>query len=206
MLDLVGTLVFALSGGLLGTRRGLDLFGVLVLAFVTAVAGGIMRDLLIGAVPPASIATWYPFTISVAGGLLAFCFSGWLDRLRSPVLFFDAAGLGVFAVTGTQKALDYGLDPIMAAVLGMLSGIGGGMVRDVLTTQVPCVLRSEIYAFAALAGAALVAIGPVLGLSPAAVLLPGAALCVFLRMMAIYRGWNLPSARSKARAPETDIR
>lgn len=143
MLDLVGTLVFALSGGLLGTRRGLDLFGVLVLAFVTAVVGGILRDLLIGAVPPASIAGWHPLAISVAGGLFAFRFSAWLDRLRAPVLFFDAAGLGVFAVTGTQKALDYGLDPIMAAVLGMLSGIGGGMVRDVLTAHVPCVLRSE---------------------------------------------------------------
>lgn len=132
MLDLVGTFVFAVSGAAQGVQRGMDLFGVLVLAFVTAVVGGITRDVLIGAVPPASVAGWHNLALAVAAGLLVFRFYGLFDRLQQPVQFFDAAGLGVFAVAGTQKALDHGINWPMAAILGMISGIGGGMVRDVL--------------------------------------------------------------------------
>lgn len=198
VLDLVGTLVFAISGAALGVQRGMDLFGVLVLAFVTAVVGGITRDLLIGAVPPASVASWHNLALAVAAGLVTFRFSGLFDRLRHPVQFFDAAGLGVFAVAGTQKALDYGINPPMAAVLGMITGIGGGMVRDVLAAQVPTVLRADVYAVAALAGALVVIAGDTLGLAPTAVALAGIGLCVFLRLMALYRGWKLPVARSGA--------
>ncbi len=170
----------------------MDLFGVLVLAFVTAVFGGITRDVLIGAIPPASIASWHNLALAVAAGLLVFRFYGLFDRLQHPVLFFDAAGLGVFAVAGTQKALDHGINWPMAAVLGMISGIGGGMVRDVLTAQVPTVLRADIYAVAALAGAVVMVAGDALGLPPTAVALAGITLCMFLRLMAIYRGWRLP--------------
>ncbi len=194
VLDLVGTFVFALSGASLGVQRGMDLFGVLVLAFVTAVVGGIARDVLIGAIPPASIASWHNLALAMVAGLVAFRFSRLFDRLLHPVQFFDAAGLGVFAVAGTQKALDHGIDWPMAAVLGMVSGIGGGMVRDVLTAQVPTVLRADIYAVAALAGALVVIAGAAAGLPAAAVALAGIALCVFLRLMALYRGWKLPIA------------
>ncbi|WP_085932078.1 trimeric intracellular cation channel family protein [Enhydrobacter aerosaccus] len=200
-LDLVGTLVFALSGAVVGERRRMDLFGVLVLAFVTAVAGGMIRDVLIGAVPPASIANWHALALSVIAGLFAFFFPSAIDRLRFPVQVFDAAGLGIFAATGTEKALSYGISPIMAAMLGMLTGIGGGIVRDVLSAQIPVVLRSEIYALAALAGAALVAAGHSLGLPETVTLLTGTAVCLFLRMMAIYRGWHLPLGRSSDRPP-----
>jgi uncharacterized membrane protein YeiH len=195
-LDLIGTFVFALSGAVLGVRRGMDLFGVLVLAFVTAVSGGIMRDVLIGVVPPAAIASWHDLAVSIAAGLVGLRFHASLGRLRFPVRFFDAAGLGLFAVAGTQKALEHGLTPAMAAVLGMVSGVGGGMVRDVLTAQIPAVLRSEIYALPALLAAVVVVAGELAGLPPATTTLPGAGLCIFLRMMAIYRGWNLPSLRS----------
>lgn len=194
VLDLVGTFVFALSGAALGVQRDLDLFGVLVLAFVTAVVGGIARDLLIGAVPPASIASWHNLALAVVAGLLVFRFARLVDRLQQPVLVLDAVGLGMFAVAGTQKALTHGIDPPMAAVLGMISGIGGGMVRDALTAQVPVVLRSDIYAVAALAGALVVVAGAALGLPPTPVSLAGLALCVFLRLMALYRGWRLPVA------------
>ena len=197
VLDLVGTFVFAISGAALGTQRGMDLFGVLVLAFVTAVVGGITRDVLIGAVPPASVASWHSLALAVAAGLLTFRFHNLFDRLQHPVLFFDAAGLGVFAVAGTQKALGHGINWPMAAILGMISGIGGGMVRDVLTAQVPTVLCADIYAVAALAGALVVVAGSESGLPPAAVALAGIALCVFLRLMALYRGWKLPVARSR---------
>lgn len=197
MLDLVGTFVFAISGAALGMQRRMDLFGVLVLAFVTAVVGGITRDLLIGAVPPASVASWHNLALAVAAGLFTFRFYSLLDRLQHPVLFFDAAGLGIFAVAGTEKALEYGVNWPMAAILGMVSGIGGGMVRDVLTAQVPTVLCSDIYAVAALAGALVVVAGGEAGLPPTAVVLVGVALCVFLRLMALYRGWKLPGARSR---------
>lgn len=193
-LDLVGTFVFAISGAALGVQRGMDLFGVLVLASVTAVVGGIARDVLIGAVPPASVASWHNLALALAAGLLVFRFHKLFDRLRHPVHVFDAAGLGVFAVAGTQKALDHGINWPMAAVLGMVSGIGGGMVRDVLTAQVPTVLRADIYAVAALAGALVVVAGGGVGLPPAAVALAGVALCVFLRLMALHRGWKLPAA------------
>lgn len=194
-LDLIGTFAFALSGAVLGTRRRMDIFGVLVLAFVTATSGGIMRDLLLGAVPPEAIANWYALAIAVAAGLMAFWLRGPISHLRRPVLVLDAAGLGVFAVAGTYKALEYGLTPPMAAILGMISGIGGGMVRDVLTARVPVVLQAEVYATAALAAALVVVAGQWLGLSPAVVSLPAIGLCLVLRLVAISRGWRLPVAK-----------
>nr|WP_249680847.1 trimeric intracellular cation channel family protein [Roseococcus pinisoli] len=196
-LDLVGTFAFALSGAVLGTQRGMDLFGVLVLAFVTAAAGGILRDLLLGAVPPVAIASWYALAIATAAGLLAFGFQPLIARFHSAVLFFDAAGLGVFAVTGTYKALEFGLSPPMAALLGMLSGIGGGMLRDVLTARVPVVLQGEIYAVAALAAALMVLAGEWMGLSPTIVSLPAIGLCLALRLISIARGWKLPVAPTR---------
>lgn len=199
VLDLIGTFVFAVSGAALGVQRRMDLFGVLVLAFVTAVCGGILRDVLIGALPPASVASWHNLALALTAGLLVFQFHPLLGRLRHPVQFFDAAGLGVFAVAGTQKALDHGINWPMAAVLGMISGIGGGMARDVLTTQVPAVLVADIYALAALAGAMAVVAGNQFGWPPTPAALAGVALCVFLRLMALYRGWKLPVAGSKDR-------
>ena len=198
VLDLVGTFVFALSGGMAGVNRRLDIFGVLVLAFVAANTGGIARDLLIGAVPPAAIADWRYLAVALAAGLITFYAYDLIARLRSPVLMFDGAGLALFAVAGTQKALGFGLDPVMAAVLGMLTGIGGGVMRDVLLAEIPVVLRAELYAVAALAGAAIVVIGEGLGLPSAAVVVAGIGLCFGLRVLAIRRGWNLPIARPPA--------
>lgn len=198
-LDLTGTLVFAMSGAARGVQRCMDLFGVLVLAFVTAVSGGITRDILIGAVPPESIASWHNLALAVLGGLLVFLLSGLFDRLQHPVLLFDAIGLGLFAVAGTQKALDHGVNWPMAAILGMVSGIGGGIMRDVLTAQVPSVFLSDIYAVAALAGALVVVAGNTIRLPPSVVGWAGVGICVFLRLMALYRGWRLPAASSKVR-------
>lgn len=203
VLDLVGTFVFALSGGMAGVKRHLDLFGVLVLSFAAASAGGIMRDLLIGAVPPAAISDWRYLGVSLLAGLVIFFRYPISERLRSLhnyVLIFDGAGLALFAVTGTQKALGYGLNPVMAALLGMLTGIGGGMLRDVLVSEIPTVLRSELYAVAALVGAVTVVLGHVLNLPPTAVAIAGATLCFGLRLIAIRRGWHLPVARSAQRS------
>ncbi|WP_130618984.1 trimeric intracellular cation channel family protein [Dyella amyloliquefaciens] len=202
--DLVGTFVFALSGATAATRRQLDLFGVLVLSFVAANSGGIIRDLLIGSVPPAAITDWRYLAASVCAGLITFWWAPFIERLQNPVRMFDAAGLALFAVAGAQKALAYGLNPVMAALLGMLTGIGGGMARDLLLADIPLVLRADLYAVAALAGAGVVVVGAQLGLPSVATMLVGATLCFTLRMMAVRRGWQLPVAGGHGRSKPTD--
>jgi uncharacterized membrane protein YeiH len=208
LLDLVGTFVFAISGAVAAVNRRLDIFGILVLSFVAGNFGGITRDLLIGAVPPAALTSERYLLVSLLAGLITFFRYAGVNRLRAPVLYFDAAGLSLFAVTGAQKAIEFGLHPVMAALLGMLTGIGGGMMRDLLLTEIPQVLRSDLYAVAALAGAAVVVAGHMLGFSYGPMALVGAALCFGLRFMAIRHRWHLPvahlSARGRADAERTD--
>ncbi len=201
VLDLTGTFVFALSGALAGVTRKLDLFGVLVLSFAAATAGGIARDVLIGAIPPGAINDWRYLAVSLFAGVVTFYFSPLVVRMSNPVSLFDAAGLAFFAVAGASKALAYGLNPVMAIVLGMVTGIGGGMVRDVLLAEIPTVLRAELYAVAALAGAAAVVIGHALELPQVPVTTVGLALCFFLRVMGIRYSWRLPTAGGDKRAP-----
>jgi uncharacterized membrane protein YeiH len=198
ILDLGGTFVFAISGAVAGVNRRLDIFGILVLSFVTGNVGGITRDLLIGAVPPAALTDGRYLLVSVLAGLITFFWYAGVDKLRSPVLLFDAVGLSFFAVAGAQKAILFGLGPVMSALLGMLTGIGGGITRDVLLAEVPQVLRSDLYAVAALAGASIVVFGDVLGLSYGISALAGGALCFGLRFMAIRHGWHLPVAHLSA--------
>jgi len=195
VLDLCGTFVFALSGAMAGIKNRLDLFGVLVLSFAAANVGGITRDLLIGAVPPPGIADWRYIAVPVLAGLATFYWGSIIDRLHGSVQIFDAGGLALFAVSGALKALHFRLGPVAAMLLGMLTGIGGGMLRDVLVSEVPAVLRGDVYAVAALAGAAVVVVGRVLQFPPVAVTIVGAVLCFGLRFMAIQRGWQLPVAR-----------
>ncbi|WFU23716.1 trimeric intracellular cation channel family protein [Bradyrhizobium sp. CB1717] len=198
ILDLVGTFVFAISGAVAAVNRRLDIFGILVLSFVAGNFGGITRDLLIGAVPPAALIDGRYLMVSVLAGLITFFWYAGVDKLRSPVLLFDAAGLSLFAVSGAQKAIDFGLNPLTAALLGMLTGIGGGMMRDVLLAEIPQVLRSDLYAVAALAGGSIVVLGDMLRLPYSFTALSGAALCFGLRFMAIRHGWHLPVVRLSA--------
>jgi len=192
-LDLIGTFVFALSGAASGVKSRLDAFGVGVLAFVAGNAGGVTRDLLIGAVPPAAIDDWRYVAVSLVAGAVTFIWYPNVKRLQRIVLLFDAAGLGLFAVAGTQKALSVGINPFVSALLGMLTGIGGGVVRDLLVNEIPVVLRTDLYALAALAGAAVVVAGHLAHLPPTGTTIAGAILCFGLRLVAIRRGWNLPA-------------
>lgn len=194
VLDLTGTFVFALSGAMAGVKHKLDLFGVLVLSFAAANTGGITRDVLIGAVPPVAVNDWRYVGVCLVAGLVTFCFPSEIIRRSNPVLWFDAAGLALFAVTGAHKALIYGLNPITATLLGMLTGIGGGMARDILLAEIPTVLRADLYAVAALAGAAVVVIAKVLQLPAGPATLVGALLCFGLRVIAMRRNWRLPVA------------
>lgn len=197
-LDLIGTFVFALSGAVSGVKNKLDAFGVVVLAFVAGNAGGVTRDLLIGAVPPAAIDDWRYVAVSLAAGAVTFVWYPSVKRLQPIVLLLDGAGLGLFAVAGTQKALAFGINPLVSALLGMLTGIGGGVVRDLLVNEIPVVLRADLYALAALAGAAVVVIGYFAHWPPTMTTITGALLCFAIRLLAIRRGWSLPLARLPA--------
>jgi len=193
--DLAGTFVFALSGATAAVRHRLDAFGILVLCFAAGNSGGIARDVMIGALPPAAINEWRYVAVSILAGLIVFLAYPLINRLSSPVLLFDAAGLGLFCVAGADKALAFHAGPVAATLLGMVTGIGGGMVRDVLVMEVPSVLRTELYAVAALLGAAFTVTGQRLGM-PLHLAAPiGAALCITLRLLAVRYGWHLPFAR-----------
>ncbi len=192
--DLGGTFVFALSGGMVGVKHRLDLFGVLALAFAAGNSGGIARDVMIGALPPAAISDWRYIAVSMLAGLITFYWYGTINRLSSPVLVFDAAGLALFAVAGAGKALAFHAGPVAATLLGTLTGVGGGMMRDVLVSEIPTILRTELYALAALIGAAVVVAGRMLQVPSPAAAVAGAVLCFGVRFLAMRRGWQLPVA------------
>jgi uncharacterized membrane protein YeiH len=194
ILNLVGTFAFGLSGGILAVRKKMDLFGVLVLSVATGLGGGIIRDLLLGHVPPATLLDWRFLAAAGVAGLLVFLDFRQIARWNRFVTAFDAIGLAIFTVTGTTIALSAGLGPVPAALLGMLTGIGGGALRDVLAAEVPLVLRSEIYAVASLLGAIIIIVADqVQALGPVVEVL--AAVATFgLRMISVWRGWKIPVA------------
>lgn len=195
LLDFIGTFVFALSGATVGVRHRLDLFGVLVLSCAAAVTGGIVRDVLIGATPPAALQDWRYLAVACVAGAITFRRHAAIETMRNPVRLFDAAGLALFAVSGASKALAFGVSPVAATLLGMLSGIGGGIARDLLVARTPVVLQADLYAVAALAGAGIVTVGHHFDLPPSPMLAAGALLCFGLRFMALRHGWHLPVAK-----------
>jgi uncharacterized membrane protein YeiH len=198
VLNLAGTFVFGLSGGLAAVRARLDLFGVVVLAAVVGLAGGITRDLLIG-VPPATFRDWRYLAAAGAAGLVCFFARPALERYERSVLVFDAIGLGLFCVTGATKALDFGVGPLPAILLGAITGIGGGILRDVLLREVPAVLRQDLYAIPALLGAAVLVAAQESGADSPVFPVLAAALCVGVRLVGLKYGVNVPTAPSARR-------
>jgi uncharacterized membrane protein YeiH len=193
VLDLAGTFVFALDGGLTALRATrLDIVGVVTLAMITALGGGILRDLVIGAVPPATFDDWRYLTVASAGGLVAFALAGLPDRLNLPINLLDAAGLSLFAVTGASKALDFGLGPGQAVILGAVTAVGGGTVRDVLIGRIPAVLHSGLYAIPALIGVAMTVAAGRLGLYGLVAALVAASVCFLVRLLGIVFGLDAP--------------
>jgi uncharacterized membrane protein YeiH len=192
-LNLAGTFVFGLSGGLAAVRAKLDLFGVVVLAAVVGLAGGIIRDLLIGT-PPATFRDWRYLAATAAAGLVCFFAGPALERIQRSVLLFDAFGLGLFCVTGATKALDFRLGPVQAILLGAITGIGGGMLRDVLLRDVPTVLRQELYAIPALLGAAILVVAQKAGADSPVFPVLGVVVCVAVRLLGLRYGVDVPTA------------
>ncbi len=193
-LDLAGTFAFALNGALTAIREAtLDLVGVVTLGMITALGGGIIRDILLDSLPPATFSDWRYLTVAASGSLVAFGFGRRLDRLAGPILVLDAAGLSLFAVSGASKALDFGVGPGQAIILGVITGVGGGTMRDVLIRRIPVVLRSELYAIPALAGALVVAITDRVGVYGVSAAVGGAVLCFLIRMLGVRFQLNAPS-------------
>ena len=193
----LGIFVFAISGAAAGLRKHADLFGIAVLAFAASCCGGILRDLLIGALPPENILLWQPLATSLAAAAATVVLYPYLaEKFTNPVLVFDAFGLGLFTVIGAEKALMHGIGPVGAVLLGMITAVGGGMVRDILLSHVPQVLRTEVYATASLAGGVIAVAGQLWPVIPTAyTMILGAAVCITLRCLAIRYKWKIPVPR-----------
>jgi uncharacterized membrane protein YeiH len=197
--DLAGTAVFAVEGAIAAMHSQLDLLGVMVIAFIVALGGGVTRDLLIGATPPNAVADWrYPALAFFMGGL-AFAFHeqvlGWSG---STLIVLDAAGLALFAVAGAQKALNFGITPFVAMLMGTITGVGGGVIRDIVLARIPVVLQVDLYASSAFVGAAVLIVVRRLGVSPVAAALLAGAVCLMLRLLSVHFGWQLPKVQGSS--------
>lgn len=198
VLDLTGIFFFAVAGALVAVRKNLDLFAALVLGGVTGLGGGFIRDVLIGATPPAALADWRYLLVPIAAGLLTFAFHPAVGRLERVVTLFDAFGLALFCVTGALKAVEFGLGPLPAALMGMVTGIGGGMLRDVLSGSVPVIFEGVLYATPALAGAAVAVLLDRTDLPLVVVAAAGFTTCLGWRLLALVRGWRAPLPKGPA--------
>ncbi|MFI9472332.1 trimeric intracellular cation channel family protein [Streptomyces sp. NPDC052492] len=192
-LDLTGTFAFGLNGALTAVRATrLDVVGVVVLGMITALGGGFIRDVLIDSLPPATLLDWRYYTLAAVGGLIAFALSRHLRRMVALIDVFDAIGLSTFAVIGASKALDSGLSVAPAILLGVITAVGGGTIRDTLVGQVPTVLRSGLYAIPALVGASLTVAAIEWGLSGLSAELGAASVCFLIRVIGLRFGLNAP--------------
>ena len=197
-LDLAGIFVFAVTGALVAVRKNLDIFAALVLGGVTGLGGGFIRDVLIGATPPAALADWRYLLAPVAAGLLTFAFHPAIGRLERVVTLFDAVGLALFCVTGALKAVEYGLGPVPAALMWMVTAIGGGMMRDVLAGNVPVIFEGALYATPALSGAVVAVLLDRTDVPALVVVTAGFSTCLVWRLLALVRGWSAPLPRGPA--------
>lgn len=192
-IDLAGTLLFGIEGATAAIAGNLDLLGLMVLAFATALAGGIIRDVLIGATPPSSLRDWRYSVAAFTGAAIVFFLHQFVQAIPGTlIMLLDAAGLLLFAISGTEKALVYQMSPFIAILLGGITGVGGGTVRDILLARVPNILRADVYATAALAGSAVMVIGRRIGIPQVLSAILGGVVCFALRVISVWLHWNLP--------------
>ena len=192
IIDLGGTFAFAISGAIASKEKNLDVFGILVVAFTVACGGGIMRDICIGAIPPAGLSDWRYLLVSMIAAVIAMGIHPLMKLLNRPVILFDALGLSLFAVSGAEKALGFGHNNEVAVLLGMLTAVGGGVIRDIFLNRIPVIFEKEIYASAALLGAVVVVGGHSLGFSNDLIIPTGFIVCLVIRLLALKYHWKLP--------------
>lgn len=197
LLDLLGVFAFALTGGLVAVRKGFDIFGVVVLSATAGLGGGVLRDVLIGAIPPVGVSDWRLVGAACAAGLVTFAFHPSVRRTESLIRILDAVGLGFFAIAGSLKALELDLAPLTAVVVGVLTGVGGGMIRDLLAGEVPHILaHRELYAIPAFIGTIAYVIAWNAGLDDAVTAGAAALLITALRLAAVRWDWRAPAPRN----------
>ncbi|MFT3747068.1 MAG: trimeric intracellular cation channel family protein [Agriterribacter sp.] len=192
-IDLAGTFAFAISGAVAAKQKGLDVFGILVVAFTVACGGGITRDLCIGAIPPAGLSDWRYLLVSTIATIIAIGLTPLMKLLHRPVILFDAFGLSLFAVSGVDKTLDYGYNNEIAVLLGIITAVGGGVIRDIFLNRIPVIFEREIYAAAALLGAITVITGHYLNLPDDWIMPVGFIVCLTVRLLALKYHWKLPA-------------
>ncbi len=195
--DLSGTFAFAISGAVAAKEKGMDVFGILVVAFTVACGGGIVRDVCIGAIPPAGLSDWRYLLVSVIAAIIAMGLDRLMTLLNRPVILFDALGLSLFAVSGAGKALNFGHNSEVAVLLGMITAVGGGVIRDIFLNRIPVIFEKEIYASAALAGALVVVAGNYYRLPGEWIFFAGFSICLIIRLLALRYRWKLPAFQSK---------
>jgi len=194
--DMAGTLLFAVEGATAAISGNLDLLGLIVLAFATALGGGIVRDLLIGCVPPAALRDWRYAAVAFSGGAIVFFLHHFLQAIPANLaMILDAAGLGFFAIAGTEKALLHKMHPFIAVLLGTVTAVGGGIIRDLLLARTPRVLEADVYATAAMAGSVVMILMGKLRSSPAVAAFSGGVVCFLLRVISVWQHWNLPKVK-----------
>lgn len=196
-IDLAGTFAFAISGAVAAKQKGLDVFGILVVAFTVACGGGIIRDVCIGAIPPAGLSDWRYLLVSVIAAVISISLASLMKLLDRPVLLFDAFGLSLFAVSGVDKTLEYGHNNEVAVLLGVITAVGGGVIRDIFLNRIPVIFEREIYAAAALLGAITVVAGHYFKLPADWITPAGFVICLAIRLLALRYHWKLPAFPEK---------
>ncbi len=201
-LDWFGIAVFAATGALVASRKEMDVVGFALLAIVTGVGGGTVRDLLLGRLPVFWVQEPAYILVCVIVAVILFFTAHLPDSRYRLLLWFDAIGLSLFAVVGADRALEVVPNPVIAIVMGVITATFGGIIRDILGGEVPVLLRKEIYVTAALAGAAVFVGGQALGLTQANALLAGFLACLLVRGLALWFGWSLPPYRARPGRPQ----
>jgi uncharacterized membrane protein YeiH len=195
LFDLLGTFAFAISGAVAGVRKNFDLYGIIVLALVTAVGGGTIRDVLVGRIPPFIFKDINYFLISIAAALITFFFHKYVEKTYKLLLIMDAIGLGVFTVIGISVGLQYNIGYFGAVVMGVMTGTFGGMIRDVLQKEVPLVLQKEIYASACIIGGIIFVVFDILKINNVLNVVISGVAVFLIRFVAIQKNWHLPKAK-----------
>lgn len=199
-LDLTGTFAFALNGALTAVRAArLDIIGVITLGMITALGGGIIRDILLDDLPPATFRDWRYLAVAATGALIAFAFAMRLDRIARPIEVLDAVGLSVFAVTGASKAMEFGLGPAQAVILGAVTAVGGGTLRDTLVRRIPSVMSEGIYAIPALVGAVITVLAIEVGVYGLVAAIVAATACFLIRLLGVHFNLDAPRPRAAGR-------